>query len=71
VFEWCWDWYNSGYYSSSPATDPRGPAGPLTYRVLRGGSWSFSVGSARVASRGSSDPDYENVSVGFRCARGL
>ena len=22
VWEWCWDWYDSGYYSSSPGSDP-------------------------------------------------
>ena len=26
VWEWCWDWYSSDYYSVSPETDPRGPA---------------------------------------------
>ena len=33
VFEWCNDWYGS--YSSSPETNPTGPAS----RVIRGGDW--------------------------------
>jgi formylglycine-generating enzyme required for sulfatase activity len=40
VWDWCNDWYGSGYYSDPEATqpDPDGPASG-TYRVLRGGSW--------------------------------
>jgi formylglycine-generating enzyme required for sulfatase activity len=37
VWEWCWDWYDSGYYAKSPGFDPVG-AGSGSYRVLRGGS---------------------------------
>jgi formylglycine-generating enzyme required for sulfatase activity len=71
VWEWCWDWYSSTYYSSSPASDPQGPAGPPTYRVVRGGSWNFSARIARVANRESYYPDSESYDFGFRCARGL
>ena len=39
VWEWCNDWYDSGYYSSSPYDNPQGPASG-TSRVLRGGAWS-------------------------------
>lgn len=70
VWEWCWDWYDSSYYASSPANDPRGPAGPLSYRVRRGGSWySFATG-ARVTSRPLVFfPDADEPVIGFRCAR--
>ena len=37
VYEWCSDWYDSGYYSKSPENNPTG-ANTGTYRVLRGGS---------------------------------
>ncbi|MBM3882116.1 MAG: hypothetical protein FJ387_20745, partial [Verrucomicrobia bacterium] len=37
VWEWCWDWYSSGYYGSSPSSDPRGSSGGSD-RVIRGGS---------------------------------
>jgi len=70
VLEWCWDWYSGTYYSSSPATDPRGPASG-TYRVLRGGSWYNFAVSTRVAYRDVSYPDVEYNYIGFRCARGL
>ena len=70
VFEWCWDWYSSSYYSSSPATDPLGPTSG-TSRVLRGGSWYNFAFYARVAYRYDYYPDSEDVDIGFRCARGL
>jgi formylglycine-generating enzyme required for sulfatase activity len=71
VWEWCWDWYQDNYYASSPGNDPRGPPGPLSFRVLRGGSWNLNANDARVAYRVSYGPDGENGSIGFRCARGL
>lgn len=72
VAEWCWDWRRHDYYSSSPDADPRGPAGPLLYRVMRGGSWDSQANYARAADRNiSSYPAYMGNFIGFRCARGL
>jgi formylglycine-generating enzyme len=71
VMEWCWDWYDGSYYSSSPGTDPRGPAGPLSYRVTRGGCWNDDGKAARVASHNPFEPDFEANPIGFRCARGF
>ena len=73
VFEWCWDWYNSSYYSGSPGMDPTGPASG-TSRVLRGGSWATYPFYARCADRSSGGYVYPGDAydyVGFRCARGL
>jgi formylglycine-generating enzyme required for sulfatase activity len=68
VSEWCWDWY--GGYVVRYTTDPRGPASG-TERVIRGGSWFHLASFARVANRGSTDPDFDIHFYGFRCARGL
>jgi len=38
VSEWCNDWYDDNYYSSSPKKDPPGPS-TGTSKVVRGGSW--------------------------------
>jgi formylglycine-generating enzyme required for sulfatase activity len=74
VWEWCWDWFDGAYYSSSPETDPRGPASsPSGSRVLRGGVWYGYAGSSRCAARDYYNPGYAgNVSyIGFRCVRGF
>jgi formylglycine-generating enzyme required for sulfatase activity len=68
VWEWCWDWYDSGYYSSSPGSDPRGP-GSGSRRVYRGGSWSSNADICRVAYRLSNSPDIGIHDLGFRLAR--
>ncbi len=70
LWEWCWDWYDSGYYSLSPATDPRGAASG-SCRVQRGGSWGYYASATRCASRlGTVLPGYGSVVSGFRCVRG-
>ncbi|KAA0265746.1 MAG: hypothetical protein EDM75_01850, partial [Chlorobiota bacterium] len=56
VWEWCWDWYDQNYYSSTNQTDPRGP-NSSSNRVLRGGSWYDDAEYCRVARRSSSAPD--------------
>jgi sulfatase modifying factor 1 len=72
MMEWVWDWYDNGYYSSSPSTDPRGPASsPYSVRVLRGGVWGGNADYTRCAYRHVYYPDDENYYFGFRCARGL
>jgi formylglycine-generating enzyme required for sulfatase activity len=70
VLEWCWDWYGSTYYQTSPGIDPRGPASG-TYRVTRGGSWADVPSFARAAARITVDPELTYGYVGFRCVRGL
>lgn len=66
AFEWCNDWYDSEYYGSSPPDNPHGPAGPLTHRVIRGGSWFGNEDFLRCASRGYSAPAGRQFHVGFR-----
>jgi sulfatase modifying factor 1 len=68
VYEWCWDWHDSGYYGSSPGSDPdpRGPSSG-TSRLLRGGSWDYLAYISRCAFRCNLTPDRSIYSIGFRC----
>ncbi|MFH2070550.1 MAG: SUMF1/EgtB/PvdO family nonheme iron enzyme [Elusimicrobiota bacterium] len=70
VWEWCSDWYDSGYYSKSPSNNPEGPGGGR-YRVLRGGSWDYNAGFCRSTIRGWSAPVGRLNGGGFRCAVGV
>ena len=70
VREFCNDWYDPAYYSSSPPDDPRGPASG-EIRVLRGGSWDDYDGRMRCADRAGRHPDYRSSArdtCGFRLA---
>jgi formylglycine-generating enzyme required for sulfatase activity len=83
VCEWCWDEFASGYYSTSPASDPKGP-GPGTvtiyftsqdaFRVRRGGSWNHGSANTRTFIRDSFQPTDKNMqnfwTIGFRVVRG-
>jgi sulfatase modifying factor 1 len=66
VYEWCHDWYDEPYYSTSPSSNPKGPSyGGI--RVLRGGSWYSSASDCRVAFRfGNIPEDLGNFNFGFR-----
>ncbi|MCG8329400.1 MAG: formylglycine-generating enzyme family protein, partial [Chitinophagales bacterium] len=68
VWEWCWDWYDSNYYQSSPARDPRG-SDAVSRRVLRGGSWFNSSADLRCANRRNFNPDNRRSFIGFRLTR--
>lgn len=68
VWEWCWDWYDSDYYNSSPSTDPRGPSA-CSNRVNRGGSWCADPVYLRSASRSRSGPGVQYYIGGFRPVR--
>jgi len=73
VWERCWDWYEESWYSNADAAqnNPRGPAGPLDFRVLHGGGWSTYAVYSRCALRSDIAPDYASSDIGFRCVRGL
>ena len=75
VFEWCWDWYAAPTYPpGSPylgGTNPRGPVGPLIFRVLRGGDLNNYADDARCAYRYDSNLHNVAYNIGFRCVRGL
>lgn len=69
VREWCWDWYTSDYYRTSPPKDPRGPdkpKGKLAMKVARGGAWNTLAPELRCAARFAIAPAKGNTSIGFR-----
>ena len=65
--EWVADWYERDYYQKSPE---RNPSGPMTgeKRVLRGGSWADVPSALRTTARFSAEPNFEDRTIGFRCA---
>ena len=65
VWEWCIDWYDSGYYANSPSKNPKNTT-RADYRVLRGGGWNFSASFCRVADRIDYKPDFRSNYGGFR-----
>jgi formylglycine-generating enzyme required for sulfatase activity/serine/threonine protein kinase len=69
VWEWCQDWYDSGYYRQSPTGDPMG-TDTGTSRVLRGGSWgNINPYCFRSAYRSAGGPDGRCDNVGIRVVR--
>ncbi len=67
VSEWCSDWYGSDYYANQSQTNPTGP-GSGSYRIYRGGRWSFDARFCRVSNRGSQIPNYRSSVLGLRLA---
>ncbi len=64
VYEWCADWY--GIYSSSPSTNPTGPATGSS-RVYRSSCWDTSSAScSRVSYRVFHDPNLRCRFLGLR-----
>jgi serine/threonine protein kinase len=68
VGEWCWDWYDQTYYSSTSGTDPKGAAkGKL--RVHRGGGFNLPASQLHSADRTAKEPTVRYGGLGFRVAR--
>lgn len=65
--EWVADWYDREYYLRSPEKNPFGPTAGEK-RVLRGGSWADLPIALRVTARFSAEPEFEDRTIGFRCA---
>lgn len=65
--EWVADWYDAEYYSKSPKENPKGPE-TGDKKVIRGGSWSDPPRNLRVTARFKASPDYQDSTIGFRCA---
>jgi formylglycine-generating enzyme required for sulfatase activity len=70
VREWIADWYDAGYYSTSPTVDPQGPSAGPWDKVLRGRTWSATnTITCPVSWRYFATIDTTNANRGFRCAR--
>lgn len=65
VYEWCWDWFDSTYYTSSPVNNPSGPSSG-SLRVIRGGSFYGNVSEARSKHRYNAPPEDRYNNVGLR-----
>ena len=71
VWEWCWDWFDAGFYRASPRENPLGPA-TGGRRVMRGGSYLCHASYCnryRTDARSSNMPDSSTTNLGFRCVR--
>jgi formylglycine-generating enzyme required for sulfatase activity len=69
VWEWCYDLYDSSYYSVSPDSNPMGPDSGYPH-VLRGGSWlSIFPKYLTCSSRLELRPFIKDRYYGFRCAK--
>lgn len=68
IREWCWDWYDSAYFTKSPSSDPRG-ADSGSSKILKGGVWFYYVGDCRMSYRPYINPSQSHNTFGFRIAR--
>ena len=68
VSEWVQDWYDEGYYNSSPRVDPPGPD-TGSARVVRGGNFFYDAHGLRSAYRVYVAPGVSNDNIGVRLLR--
>jgi len=67
MWEFCEDWWDAGYYETSPRRDPPGPKTGRE-RVVRGGSWDSRWVVLSAAKRNFAHIGYREGDFGFRCA---
>jgi len=65
VWEWCSDWHDANYYSTSPIDDPQGPIDG-DVKVRRGGSWHTWPFYCRSSFRNWNSRTTRYVLVGVR-----
>ena len=68
VHEWCFDWYDPGYYARAPLRNPAN-LDATARRASRGGAWRHRVKVSRCAARSSLSPDFAYADYGFRVVR--
>ena len=76
VWEWVADRYDARYYARATPLDPRGPEespqnrdAREVRRVLRGGGCCSIFGLPRTSDRLALPGSYQDVDIGFHCAR--
>lgn len=67
VWEWCWDWHQSGYKNHG-SMNPSGPSFGSD-KVMRGGSWFSEDYYLRPRTRMMDVPTTRDVDLGFRLVR--
>lgn len=69
VWEWCEDYYNKDFYSSSAENNPINTT-VNKYKVVRGGGFDFkNLTTLRNKYRGFAIPEKSSPSIGFRCVK--
>ena len=70
VWEWCWNWFTDSYDTGKEGgSDPTGTSAG-SYRLNRGGGWSYNSDYCAVSYRSSySLPYYRSNKLGFRVVR--
>jgi len=68
VWEWCWDWYDKSYYTSSDADNPAGLRSGL-FHVIRGGDRGAYSGNLRLSVRLDYTISSVITTIGFRLVR--
>lgn len=67
VWEWCSDWYDFNYHSSSSQTNPKGPTSGY-FRVSRGGSCDSPANRCYSSSRAGGGSGLRRGHLGLRLA---
>ncbi len=70
AWEWTTDFYDAGYYSVSPAENPRGPERGR-FKVIRGGSWHSGGMCVQTYYRNGLPVSWVDFAVGFRCVKDI
>jgi formylglycine-generating enzyme required for sulfatase activity len=68
VWQWADDCYHTSY-AGAPKDASAWRTGDCHFRVIRGGSWSFSPRSLRAARRCAIEPEERYYNLGFRVVR--
>ncbi|MBE9065647.1 formylglycine-generating enzyme family protein [Leptolyngbya cf. ectocarpi LEGE 11479] len=66
VWEWCQDCWHENYEGAPKNSSAWVQGGDSGYRILRGGSWSYTPGLCRSAVRDNLMPGNRDFNIGFR-----